>query len=203
MKTEFYLTLKDKGEGIYKAKGSKFLGFAYPVGSEEEIRERIAGLKKQFHDARHHCFAWRLGSTGDHFRAVDDGEPSNSAGQPILGQIRARDLTGVLVVVVRYFGGTLLGVGGLIQAYRAAASEALDNATVTRKYIYEVYRIRFEYAAMNTVMKILKELDAEQSDQDFGLRCSLKARVKSSAGEQFRAAFSPFPEITVDYLCDE
>src|SRR5689334_14470624 len=119
MSTYSILTLKSDGKGIYKEKGSKFLGFAYPVSSESEIKERIASLKSEYFDARHHCFAWILGPEKKQFRAFDDGEPNHSAGDPILGQIRSRNLTNVLVVVVRYFGGTKLGVGGLIAAYRA------------------------------------------------------------------------------------
>ena len=127
-----------------------------PAETEEEIKAQLETLKKDFHDARHHCFAWRLGADMELFRANDDGEPGNSAGKPILGQIQSRDLTNVLVVVVRYFGGTLLGVGGLINAYRTAASEALDHAGIMKKYVYQVYTIRFEYANMNIVMKILE-----------------------------------------------
>ena len=120
--TDLYKTIKHPSEGLYKEKGSKFLAFAYPVSSEEDIGRIITDLRKQYHDARHHCYAWRLGPEKDRFRVNDDGEPSGSAGKPIFGQIRSMDLSDVLVVVVRYFGGTLLGVGGLIRAYRAAVA---------------------------------------------------------------------------------
>ncbi len=203
MNAEHYLTINRTGEGLYREKGSKFLAFAYPVTSEDEIRDKVDGLKKKFHDARHHCYAWRLGPDKELFRANDDGEPNNSAGKPILGQILSRDLTNVLVVVVRYFGGTLLGVGGLIQAYKTAAGEALDNAAVVKKFVYQIYSITFEYTGMNTVMKILKDLDIEPSEQDFSLSCSLTARVKKSLTVRFLAAFEPFPDIGINYLNDE
>ena len=132
--SDIYKTIRDPSTGIYKEKGSKFLAFAYPVGTEETIRDRMEELHKQYHDARHHCYAWRLGAGMERLRIHDGGEPSGSAGNPIFGQIRSRELTNILVVVVRYFGGTLLGTGGLIHAYRSAASEALDRShIITRK----------------------------------------------------------------------
>ncbi|HYW95669.1 MAG TPA: YigZ family protein, partial [Bacteroidales bacterium] len=144
MKADNYLTIKQRGEGLYKEKGSKFIGFALPVESEDHIKGELESIRKNFHDARHHCYAWRLGPDMELYRANDDGEPGNSAGKPILGQIESRKLTNVLVVVVRYFGGTLLGVGGLINAYRTAASEALDRSVIVKKYVYQGYAIRFE-----------------------------------------------------------
>ena len=132
-----YLTLQNPATGIYKEKGSKFLAFAYPVASETDIKQRVGHLKKEYFDARHHCFAWRLGIGKDHVRAFDDGEPSHSAGDPILGQIRSRGITNVLIVVVRYFGGVKLGVGGLAEAYRAAAENALSNGSIVEVEILE------------------------------------------------------------------
>ena len=123
MMADLYKSIQNPSEGLYKEKGSKFLAFAYPVSTVEEIKERMAYLQKQFHDARHHCYAWRLGADMERYRVNDDGEPSGSAGNPIFGQIQSRELSDILVVVIRYFGGTLLGVGGLINAYRSATSD--------------------------------------------------------------------------------
>ena len=128
--SDLYKTIQSPSKGIYKEKGSKFLAFAFSLSSEEKIKEQIGLLQKEYHDARHHCYAWRLGASMDRYRVNDDGEPSGSAGNPIFGQIQAHDLTNILVVVVRYFGGTLLGVGGLIRAYRSAASVALEQARI-------------------------------------------------------------------------
>src|SRR5690554_2132633 len=151
-----YLTLKSQSQGLYKEKGSKFLAFAYPVDNEEEIKEILETLKKQYHDARHHCYAYILGKDGQNFRANDDGEPGHSAGDPILGQIRSNNLTNTLIVVVRYFGGTKLGVGGLVTAYKTAATEAiLANEIITETVTLKV-NFQFDYIDMNEVMRIIK-----------------------------------------------
>jgi len=172
-----FKTITKKSEGLYKEKGSKFLAFAYPVENESDIKEILEELRKKYHDARHHCYAWQLGTDQSLFRANDDGEPSYSAGKPILGQIHSFGLTNVLVVVVRYFGGTLLGVGGLIAAYREAARDALENAHIADKKIFKTFRISFEYPLMNDIMHIIKENKIEQFDQDFNISCSLKIKV--------------------------
>ena len=174
---DLYRTIKHPSEGLYKEKGSKFLAFAFPVSTEEDIRQRLADLRKQYHDARHHCYAWRLGPEKDRFRVNDDGEPSGSAGKPILGQIHSRDLSEVLVVVVRYFGGTLLGVGGLIRAYRAAASDALDQNTLIERRVFDQIKLDFRYEQMNAVMKLIKEYQLDFEDQRFDLDCSLTLKV--------------------------
>ena len=148
-----------KTEGFYKEKGSKFLAFAFPVSSEEEIKEQILVLKKEYYDARHHCYAYILGKDAAHYRANDDGEPGHSAGDPILGQIRSHNLTDVLIVVVRYFGGTKLGVGGLIHAYKTAATDAIANNTIVKKIVTASIKIHFEYLSMNSVMKLIKDYD--------------------------------------------
>jgi len=153
------------------------LAFAYPESTEEDIRQKLDDLRKQFHDARHHCYAWRLGPEKDRFRVNDDGEPSGSAGKPIFGQIQSRDLSDVLVVVVRYFGGTLLGVGGLIRAYRAAASDALEQNTLMEKKVFDTIKLDFRYEQMNAVMKLIKDHQLEFEDQLFDLDCSLKLKV--------------------------
>lgn len=177
MGCDLYQTLEAPAEGSYKEKGSKFLAFAYPVGSEEEIREKLSFLKKEYHDARHFCFAWRLGADKEQYRTNDDGEPSGSAGKPIFGQIQSRELSNVLIVVVRYFGGTLLGVGGLIRAYRSAASAALDRARITERKVYKKLGLEFEYEQMNSVMKLIKDMGLEFEDQDFDLKCKLTLKV--------------------------
>lgn len=162
-----YLTIQSSAEGSYKEKGSKFLAFAYPVKSEEEIKSHIEKLKKKYFDARHHCFAWALGAEKDKFRAFDDGEPNHSAGDPILGQIRSRDLTNILVVVVRYFGGIKLGVGGLVAAYKAAAYDALQNAKVIEEDVMEIFRLIYSYDATPQIMKLVKEFDLKVVNQIF------------------------------------
>ncbi|MCK5137052.1 MAG: YigZ family protein [Bacteroidales bacterium] len=170
---DLFKTIQSPSEGLYKDKGSKFLAFAFPVGSENIIKAQITDLQKHYHDARHHCFAWRLGEDMDRYRVNDDGEPSGSAGKPIFGQIQSRDLTDVLVVVVRYFGGKLLGVGGLINAYRSAASDALDRACIIELKVYSRLKLEFEYTQMNSVMKVIKDFQLGFDDRQFDLRCSL------------------------------
>jgi len=197
------MTITQAGEGLFRDRGSRFIAFSFPVISEEEIRVKLEDLRKKYHDARHHCYAWRLGPAMNQYRTNDDGEPSNSAGKPILGQIQARNLTNVLVVVVRYFGGTLLGVGGLINAYRTAAAEALENATAIEKFVHTIFQVRFEYLSMNTVMRIFKEQDIGQSEQVFGLNCSVKASVRKSMTGKFIAAFEPYREIALEFLYEE
>lgn len=188
--SDLYMTIVAPSEGIFKDKGSKFLAFAYPLGSEEEIREYMENLKKDYHDARHHCFAWRLGADMSRFRVSDDGEPSGSAGKPILGQIQSRNLTNILVVVVRYFGGTLLGVGGLIRAYRSATSAALDQARIIEKKVQLKLQLEFDYERMNSVMRVIKELGLEFEDQDFDLRCTLTLKLWVRMQEQVLSKLS-------------
>ena len=177
MMVDLYKTIENPTEGLYKEKGSKFLAFAYPVSTVEEIKEKMAYLQKQFHDARHHCYAWRLGADMERYRVNDDGEPSGSAGNPIFGQIQSRELSDILVVVIRYFGGTLLGVGGLINAYRSATSDSLDHARIVELMVYELIHVQFEYSQMNSVMKVIKDLDLSFENQDFDLNCSLTLKV--------------------------
>ena len=200
---DYYFTIKEKSEGFYKNLGSKFLGFAFPVHNEIEIKGIIDRLKKDYHDARHHCFAWKLGVNNDHLRSNDDGEPTNSAGKPILGQIEANNLTNILVVVIRYFGGTLLGVGGLIKAYKTASATTLENADIVKKYLSSVYKISFKYKDINEVMQIIKTFEAEQYDQDFKLICTLKAKIRKSEKEKFLKAFKKNPEIQIEIINEE
>jgi len=174
---DLYRTIESHAKGQYKDKGSRFIAFAYPVEDEMEIRERIGELKKEYHDARHHCFAWRLGPDLERYRVNDDGEPSGSAGKPIFGQIQSRELTQVLVVVIRYFGGTLLGVGGLINAYRSATAAALDKAEIIEKKVETPFLLEFGYNDMNAVMKVIKDLNLRPENQQFDLECSLTIHV--------------------------
>ena len=174
---DLYKTIRTPSEGLYKEKGSKFMAFAFPMNSEEAIKAQIADLQKRYHDARHHCFAWRLGADLKHYRVNDDGEPSGSAGKPIFGQIQLRELTDILVVVIRYFGGTLLGVGGLINAYRSATSNAFDRAQIIEMKVYNRLKLEFGYAQMNDVMKVIKDFHLEFEEQQFDLDCFLTLKV--------------------------
>ena len=180
-----YRSIAARSEGLYKDNGSRFLAFACPVETEEEVKEIVDALRKEYHDARHHCFAYRLGLDGARWRANDDGEPSGSAGRPILGQIDSAGLSDVLVVVVRYFGGVKLGIPGLIRAYKTATQEALAAAQAVEKTAARRFRITFDYLSMNAVMRVLKDLDIPQSGQSFGNECSLDVRVRLSQSEDF------------------
>jgi len=181
-----YKSIAGPSEGLFKDNGSRFIALAYPVETEEEVREIVSRLRKEYHDARHHCYAYRLGYQRDVFRASDDGEPSGSAGRPILGQIDSLGLSDVLVVVVRYFGGIKLGIPGLIRAYKTSSADALSQAAVIEKIAARRFRLHFDYLSMNAVMKVLKEMDLPQSGQQFGEECSLEVRVRLSALEDFR-----------------
>ncbi|MFC0264834.1 YigZ family protein [Fontibacter flavus] len=178
-----YLTLNTTSEGLYKEKGSKFLAFAYPVDSEDQIKETLDELRKRYYDARHHCYAYILGKNQDIYRANDDGEPNHSAGDPILGQIRSHQLTNVLIVVIRYFGGTKLGVGGLISAYKTAAAEAIENNEIIIAIVHSRLVVDFDYLAMNDVMKIIKDFDLQIVNQKFDNICRLEIQVR----EKFKA----------------
>ena len=180
-----YKSIEGPSEGLFKDNGSRFIALAYPVETEGQVREIVSGLRKEYHDARHQCYAYRLGYRRDVFRASDDGEPSGSAGRPILGQIDALGLSDVLVVVVRYFGGIKLGIPGLIRAYKSASADALSQAAVIGKIAARRYRLQFDYLSMNAVMKVLKDMDLPQSGQQFGESCSLEVRVRLSAVEDF------------------
>jgi uncharacterized YigZ family protein len=172
-----YQTIQKSSDSIYKEKGSRFLAFARPVSSESEVKKALESLKKEYFDARHHCFAWILGPEKKLFRAFDDGEPNHSAGDPILGQIRSRELTNVLVVVVRYFGGTKLGVGGLISAYKTAASDALDRATIITLDVTETFVLQYKYEFTPEVMKLVKEFSLEIVDQKHDSQSEIKVIV--------------------------
>ena len=196
-----FLTISSESTGVYKDKGSKFLAFAYPVSSEEEVKEKVDFLRRKYFDARHHCYAYRLGADGGRYRANDDGEPANSAGKPILGQLAARGVTNVLVVVVRYFGGILLGVGGLVQAYKQAAADALDNAGIVTDVVTESYQLTFAYPDLNRVQKVVKDMNIECFGQDFNLNCAMKVKVKKSLAEEMKKRFETVETLTVEIVC--
>ena len=191
-----YKSVAGLSEGLFKDNGSRFIALAYPVESEEQVKEIVAGLRKEYHDARHHCYAYRIGLKGEVWRASDDGEPSGSAGRPILGQIDSLGLSDVLVVVVRYFGGIKLGIPGLIRAYKTSTADALANAAIVTKVAGRTYRIGFDYLNMNGVMKVLKDLDLPVKEQNFGESCSLVTRVRLSQDEIFKEKLKDIAEIS-------
>jgi len=195
-----YKTIAKKSTGLYKEKGSKFLSFAFPVSNEEEIKKIQQELRKEYYDARHHVFAWRIGIKEDNFRANDDGEPANSSGAPILGQIRSYELSDILIIVIRYFGGTKLGIPGLINAYKTAAKEAIDNNTIIDKIITNSYRIQFAYEDMNIVMRKLKEENIEQFNQKFDLNCSLDIKIRLKDCSKIENIFNNIPKIKIEQI---
>jgi len=183
MKTHYY-TIEKTSEGYFKDRGSRFIALAYPVHNETEVKDILEILRKEYHDARHHCYAWRIGIDPVYERANDDGEPSNSAGRPILNQIEKYDLTNIVIVVIRYFGGTLLGVGGLINAYRSAAGNAITAGRIIRRNVRHSYRLSFDYAKMNEVMTIIKEYQLKTYDQEFELSCTMIVTVDVAREDQ-------------------
>ena len=175
-----YKSVAKESNGIYKEKGSKFIAYLYPVQDENDIKKVLDILKEKYHDARHHCYAWRLGPKGEPYRANDDGEPSNSAGKPILGQLLSYEISDCIIVVVRYFGGTKLGVGGLISAYKIAAEEAIRANSIIEKIISKNIRVQFNYKNMNEMMNLVKQLKLEVLDRDFQSICNMTLRVRLS-----------------------
>jgi uncharacterized YigZ family protein len=185
-----YKTLKKPSEEIvFKDRGSKFIGYAFPVSSEEEVSKHIANLKELHHKARHWCYAWRIGVENTSYRANDDGEPNNSAGQPIYGQILSFDLSNVLVVVVRYFGGTKLGVGGLINAYKTSAKMALESSIIENRTVNVNYSLIFEYEFMDKVMRLIKERSIQIKKQEMHLNCRIEISVRKKDAEIIKKAF--------------
>lgn len=185
-----YRTMQDISEGLYKEKGSKFIGVAIPVNTPEEIKIRLEQLRKRYHDARHHCYAYRLGAEPYDLRYNDDGEPSGTAGKPILGQIQSLGLTNVLIVVIRYFGGVKLGTGGLVQAYRAAAKEAVGNGRIITKTWTSLLEIRFDYPRMNDVMRIIKEEEIRIMRQEPGEQSCILLEIRKGNLDKVIRKFS-------------
>lgn len=178
-----YLTIESDAEAIFKEKSSKFLCYAYHVESEEEITAHLEVLRKRYYDATHHCYAWRLGPFGEKFRANDDGEPSSTAGKPILGQLLSREITNCLIVVVRYFGGTKLGVPGLISAYKESAAAVLDEAKVVERTVDTLVKVDFSYVVMNDVMRIIKDEQPTIVEQIFDNLCSMTLSIRNRKAE--------------------
>ena len=180
-----YKSIASEAKGLFKDNGSRFIAHAYPVETEEEVKDIVAALKKEYYDARHHVYAYRLGHLGEKFRANDDGEPSGSSGRPVLGQIDSNELSDILVVVVRYFGGIKLGIPGLIRAYKTSTADALANAEIVEKIASRHYRIHFGYLNMNDVMKVMKDMGLEQKNQKFDMECSIDTSVRLSLVDSF------------------
>jgi uncharacterized YigZ family protein len=195
-----YKTIASKAEGIYKDRGSKFIALAFPVKSEEEVKEVLENVRKEYHDARHHCYAWILGHDKSAYRQNDDGEPSGTAGRPIHGQLLSFDLTNVLLVVVRYFGGTRLGVPGLIRAYKTAAKEALSAAGIVTMTVYDVYELHFEYPLLNEVMRLMKDEKLEVLEQDFRLYCRLIFQVRKNESNHVYDKAGKMKGVKIRYL---
>lgn len=194
-----FKTVETVSEGLYKDKGSKFFAFAFPVNNEDQIKEHLQELRKKYFDARHHCYAYALGPGRDGYRINDDGEPSGTAGKPIYGQILSHDLTNILIVVIRYFGGVKLGVRGLINAYKAATIDALNNNVIIEKIITEVYELKFEYPLMNEVMRVLKENDLEQISHNFTLSCKIDFAVRRNDADHIKQLFEAIYGVSITY----
>lgn len=200
IKDTYRTITKASPETLYREKGSKFLGYAFPVTNEDQIKEHIEALRKEHHNARHWCYAWQLGKGYEHYRANDDGEPSNSAGMPIYGQIQSFDLTNVLVVSVRYFGGTKLGVGGLIQAYKTSAQLALEASRIVERTIDIPFRLTFDYPEMDIVMRTIKEQDLKITNQNMALDCEIDIAVRKKDAERIYELFDSIYKVEIKNL---
>jgi len=194
-----YKTIKAPSEGLYKEKGSKFIAFAIPTSSEAQFKEAQARIKKDYHDARHHCYAFSIGPEGKLYRYSDDGEPNNSAGKPIYGQLLSFGVTNVTIIVIRYFGGTKLGVGGLITAYKEAAKDALNNAETIEKEVTEPLSISFKYESMNTIMGLVKSFDLEIVEQQFELDCVINLNCPKRNKPQLETKLELIQNITYKF----
>ncbi len=195
-----YKTIKAPIEGLFKDRGSKFLAYAYPIEHENEVKPLVDNLKKEHFKAVHHCYAYRLGLDRTNFRVNDDGEPSGTAGKPILNTLLSHDITNILVVVVRYFGGTLLGVPGLINAYKSATAEALTVAEVIEKTVNDVYNVSFEFVQMNDVMKVVKEFGLKIRNQTYDNQCTMELEFRKTLTNQVIGKLEKIDGIEVEYL---
>ena len=198
-----YLTISSPSEALYKDKGSKFYAFAYPVQTVEQIKDILAEKRKEYYDARHVCYAYMLGYERNQFRANDDGEPSGTAGRPILGQINSSNLTDILIIVVRYFGGTLLGTSGLIQAYKTSAAEAIAAATIEERIVEKTFMSRFGYQDLNAVMRIMKDFDLAIVNQVQEMDCTLYFRIRLSDIDRVRDRFDKLDFVSFDEYVEE
>lgn len=195
--SDTYKTISSSQQIIFKDKGSKFLAFAFPVENDIQIKNELLQLKKDHPTANHHCYAYMLGADKQNYRANDDGEPSYTAGKPILGQIQSHDLTNVLIVVVRYFGGTLLGVSGLINAYKNSAAEVIAQCNIIEKHIMLQYNISFSYTEMNDVMKLLKQMDCKILEQNFDNACVINFAVRKANSERLEDELNKINNLTL------
>ncbi len=195
-----YKTISGNSEGIFKDRGSKFIAYAFPVISEEDVKQHLSKIKKEHHSARHHCFAYRLGHDKSAYRVNDDGEPSGTAGKPIYSQILSHDLTNILIIVVRYFGGTLLGTGGLVNAYRTSAKEAVENNKIITKTVNEQYEITFSYPEISPVMKILKEEQVKIISQKSEMNCNIIFTIRKNSAGKIQDKLKTIKGLTLKYL---
>lgn len=195
-----YFTIEESSEGIFRDKGSKFIAYAYPFKDENKLKEIIATLKSLHPKARHHCWAYRLSPDRAVFRINDDGEPSGTAGRPILNALLSKDVTNIIVVVVRYFGGTLLGVPGLINAYKTATQEALDNAVIIEKTMNDVYQVDFEYLVMNDVMRVIKDENIVVLSQEFDNACTMTVEMRKMQVNAFVQKMEKIEGAGITYL---
>lgn len=195
-----YRTLEKPAEGIFRDRNSRFLAFGYPVRNTAEINDIFLGIKKKYHDARHHCYAYRLGLNNENLRMNDDGEPSGTAGKPIYGQLLAQDLTDTLVIVVRYFGGTLLGTSGLINAYRSATADMISNAVIVSRFVEDRFKLAFPYENLNTVMKILKEENLVPEEPVYDSQCALTVAVRRSLSDRVSGRLKVISGMNIESL---
>ena len=195
-----YKTIKTPSEGLFKDRGSKFLAYAYPIVYENEVKPLVENLKKEHFKAVHHCYAYRLGLDRSNFRVNDDGEPSGTAGKPILNTLLSQEITNVLVVVVRYFGGTLLGVSGLINAYKSATIEAMAVADIIEKTVNDVYNVNFEFVQMNDIMKVVKEFGLKLRNQTYDNQCTMELEFRKKLTNQVIGKLEKIDGISVEYL---
>lgn len=200
MQKDLYKTIKLPSEGLFKDKGSKFIAFAYPFEVESEIKSIIEPLRKEHFKAVHFCYAYRLGLDRNNFRVNDDGEPSGSAGRPILNVLLSKEITNILVVVVRYWGGTLLGVPGLINAYKSATEEALTNAEIIEKTVNDVYQLTFGYVKMNDIMKVVKDFDLKIRNQQFDNQCIMEIEFRQNISLQVIGRLEKIDEIEIAFI---
>ncbi|MBU2920388.1 YigZ family protein [Winogradskyella psychrotolerans] len=201
MENDLYKTITTPAQGeLFKDKNSKFYGFAFPVTTEEQVKQHLEDIKKEHYAARHWCYAYQIGTEAIQYRANDDGEPNNSAGMPIYGQIQSFEVTNILIIVVRYYGGVKLGVGGLINAYRTGAQLALEASKIVEKTINKKFQLKFEYKNMSKVMRILKENAVEITNQTLELNCLLEISVRKSHSSKLFELFDQFFGVTIDEL---
>ncbi|MBQ5710457.1 MAG: YigZ family protein [Alistipes sp.] len=200
MAADSYKTIARAAETTYRQLSSKFYTYAYPVESEAEIKEHLDALRKRWYDATHHCYAWRLGPHGEQFRANDDGEPSSTAGKPILGQLLSQEITNCLVVVVRYFGGTKLGVPGLIAAYKESTAQVLAECEIVERTVDVVVKVEFSYVAMNDVMRVVKDMQPRILEQLFDNLCTMTLSIRESDSEQLLGRLEKVEGATIELL---